>query len=51
MWPSEDSASPLFWVVSEALGYASVAFTMDVYSHLLPTMQEQAGPRSKRCSV
>jgi integrase len=29
-------------VVSEALGHASVAFTMDVYSHLLPTMQEQA---------
>jgi integrase len=29
-------------VVSEALGHASVAFTMDVYSHLLPTMQEQS---------
>jgi integrase len=29
-------------VVSEALGHASVAFTMDIYSHLLPTMQEQA---------
>jgi integrase len=29
-------------VVSEALGHASTAFTMDVYSHLLPTMQEQA---------
>jgi integrase len=29
-------------VVSEALGHSSVAFTMDVYSHLLPTMQEQA---------
>ena len=28
-------------VVSEALGYASTAFTMDVYSHVLPTMGEQ----------
>jgi integrase len=28
-------------VVSEALGHSSVAFTMDVYSHLLQTMQEQ----------
>ena len=25
-------------VVSEALGHASTAFTMDVYQHLLPTM-------------
>jgi integrase len=29
-------------IVSEALGHASVGFTMDVYSHVLPTMQEQA---------
>jgi integrase len=29
-------------VVSEGLGHASTAFTMDVYSHLLPTMQEEA---------
>lgn len=29
-------------VVSEALGHSSVAFTMDTYQHLLPTMQEQA---------
>jgi integrase len=27
-------------VVSEGLGHASTAFTMDTYSHLLPTMQE-----------
>jgi integrase len=27
-------------VVSEGLGHASTAFTMDVYSHLLPSMQE-----------
>ncbi len=29
-------------VISEALGHASVAFTMDVYSHILPGMQEDA---------
>jgi integrase len=29
-------------IVSEALGHASVGFTMDVYSHVLPTMQKQA---------
>ncbi len=29
-------------IVSEAPGHASVGFTMDVYSHVLPTMQEQA---------
>ena len=28
-------------VVSEALGHSSAAFTMDVYSHLLPTMGDQ----------
>jgi integrase len=29
-------------VISEALGHASVAFTMDTYSHILPGMQEDA---------
>ena len=29
-------------VISEALGHASVAFTMDVYSHILPGMQGDA---------
>ena len=29
-------------VVSEALGHASTAFTMDVYSHVLPSMQDEA---------
>jgi integrase len=28
-------------VVSEALGHSSVAFTMDTYQHVLPTMGEQ----------
>jgi integrase len=27
-------------VVSDALGHASTAFTMDVYSHVLPSMGE-----------
>jgi integrase len=29
-------------VVSEALGHASTSFTMDVYSHVVPSMQEAA---------
>ena len=29
-------------VVSEALGHSSVAFTMDVYSHIIEGMQEDA---------
>jgi integrase len=29
-------------VISEALGHASVAFTMDTYSHILPGMQADA---------
>jgi integrase len=29
-------------VVSEMLGHASVAFTLDTYSHVLPEMQAQA---------
>lgn len=29
-------------VVSEALGHASVAFTVDVYSHVVPSMREAA---------
>ena len=29
-------------VISEALGHASVAFTMDVYSHIIEGMQSDA---------
>jgi len=29
-------------VISEALGHNSVAFTMDVYSHIIEGMQEDA---------
>ena len=29
-------------VISEALGHASVAFTMDIYSHIIEEMQEDA---------
>src|ERR1017187_2888653 len=32
-------------VVSEMLGHASVAFTLDVYAHVLPNMQEQAAAK------
>jgi integrase len=30
-------------VVSEALGHSSVSFTLDVYSHVIPSMGEQVG--------
>jgi integrase len=29
-------------VVSEMLGHASVSITLDLYSHVLPTMQKDA---------
>ncbi len=32
-------------VVSERLGHATVAFTLDVYSHVIPGMQEEAAER------
>ena len=32
-------------VVSEMLGHSSVAFTLDVYSHVIPGLQEAAGKR------
>ncbi len=32
-------------VVSERLGHASITLTLDVYSHVLPTMQEAASQR------
>lgn len=32
-------------VVSERLGHASVSFTLDVYSHAIPAMQEDAAER------
>ena len=32
-------------VVAEQLGHASAAFTLDVYSHLLPHMQEEAAKK------
>jgi integrase len=32
-------------VVSEQLGHASAAFTLDVYSHVLPHMQEEAAAK------
>ena len=32
-------------VVSERLGHASVAFTLDTYAHVLPSMQQDAADR------
>jgi len=29
-------------IVSERLGHASIALTLDTYSHVLPTMQKDA---------
>ena len=29
-------------IVSERLGHASIGITLDTYSHVLPSMQEQA---------
>ena len=29
-------------IISERLGHTSVAFTQDIYSHVLPNMQQQA---------
>jgi integrase len=35
-------------VVSERLGHASIAITLDTYSHVLPNMQEQAADSIER---
>jgi hypothetical protein len=35
-------------VVSERLGHASVAFTLDTYSHVVPGLQEAAAKRFDR---
>ncbi len=32
-------------IVAERLGHASVTLTLDTYSHVLPTMQEEAAGR------
>jgi integrase len=35
-------------VVSEMLGHASVAITLDIYSHVLPDMQKDAAATLER---
>ena len=35
-------------VVSERLGHAQVGTTLDVYSHVLPCMQDEAAQRLER---
>ena len=32
-------------IVSEALGHSSVAFTLDLYSHVVPSIQKAAAKR------
>jgi integrase len=34
-------------IISEQLGHASAAFTLDVYSHLLPHMQDEAAEKGE----
>ena len=38
-------------IVSDRLGHASVAFTLDVYSHVMPGQQLMQPPRSRRSSM
>jgi integrase len=35
-------------VVSERLGHSSIVLTMDVYSHVLPSMQKDATSKMKK---
>jgi integrase len=35
-------------IVSERLGHASLAFTLDTYSHVVPGLQEAAAERFDR---
>ncbi|MCY4355371.1 MAG: tyrosine-type recombinase/integrase [Truepera sp.] len=35
-------------VVSERLGHASITLTLDTYSHVLPSMQQEASDRLER---
>lgn len=49
-------ATLLFWstinpkIVSEMLGHANVAITLDTYAHVLPTMQDNATRALEDCS-
>jgi integrase len=35
-------------VVSERLGHSTIVLTLDTYSHVLPTMQQQATARLEK---
>jgi len=41
-WPREVASAQSPKVVSERLGHASFAFTLDRYSHVVPGMQKAA---------
>jgi integrase len=44
--PRSRLAAGVSWkVVSEQLGHASTAFTLDIYAHLLPHVQDEAAAR------
>ncbi len=43
--PSRTSVGRRPKVIQERLGYSSVAFTLDVYSHAIPTMQGEAAQK------
>ena len=45
------AAATLAKVISEQLGHASVAFTLEVYSHVLPHMQEDAAMKVESLPV
>lgn len=40
-WPSDRNGIPVF-VVSRRLGHAKASITLDVYGHLIPSMQAEA---------
>ncbi len=40
--PILDAAESTFKVVSERHGHATIAITLDTYSHAIPAMQEEA---------
>jgi integrase len=38
-------------VVSERLGHSTIVLTLDTYSHVLPTMQQQASAKLEKCFI
>jgi integrase len=38
-------------VISDQLGHASISFTLERYSHVLPSIQDEAAAKVDVCSV